>query len=58
MGYKKYLTTGNTEDGLTKVILKTIEEAQHYIKLSSFLMQDYGIIEAHPTNPVGRMYGC
>ena len=46
MGYKKYLTTGNTEDGLTKVILKTIEEAQHYIKLSSFLMQDYGIIDA------------
>lgn len=46
MGYKKYLTTGNAEDGLTKVILKAIEEAQHYIKLSSFLMQDYGIIDA------------
>ena len=46
MSKNKYLTTDNSADGLAMVILKAIEDAQHYIKISSFLMQDYGIVEA------------
>lgn len=46
MSDKKYLITGSGVNDLTMAINKAIEGAQHYIKLSSFLMQDYGIVEA------------
>ena len=46
MSSMKYLTTGSAIDDLTKAIQKAIEGAQHYIKISSFLMQDYGIVDA------------
>lgn len=42
----KYLTTESAVDNLTKAILKAIEGAHHYIKISSFLMQDYGVVDA------------
>lgn len=46
MSSNKYLIAGNAVNELTKAIKKAIEGAQHYIKLSSFLMQDYGVVEA------------
>lgn len=46
MSSNKYLIAGNAVNDLTKAIKKAIEGARHYIKLSSFLMQDYGIVEA------------
>lgn len=46
MSSKKYLISGSAIDDLTTAIIKVIEGAQHYIKISSFLMQDYGIVDA------------